>query len=73
MPDDTEQHAELMQRIVSHPEFTGLLQTIAQNQMAQAQRAGARMPNPQGTVPYKDQSRVPQGVPGAPPGTFKGI
>ena len=73
MADDMEQHAELMQNIVSHPEFTGLLQTIAQNQMAQAQRAGAQMPNPQGTVPYKDQSRVPQGVYGAPPGTLKGI
>ena len=34
-----EQHAELMQKIVSHPEFTGLLQTLVQNQMAQAQRA----------------------------------
>ena len=72
MPDDTEQHAELMQRIVSHPEFTGLLQTLVQNQMAQAQRAGAQTPNPQGTVPYKDQSRVPQGAPGRLPGTLAG-
>ena len=65
---DPKKHGELIEKIVSHPEFTGLLQTIATNQMAQAQRAGAQIPNTQNTVPYKDQSRVPQGVYGAPPG-----
>ena len=85
---DPKQHAELMQRITSHPEFSGLLHTIVTNQMAQAQQAGSQIPNPQGQPPMpspapkvpmavdpfsnrvagKDQSRVPQGVYGTPPG-----